>query len=60
MFAFTGTSYVNDLDSVAALQTLRLWVAHNPRFAGLQQALQQDEYSDGTLMVGLFLVVVSR
>eukprot|EP01034_Spumella_vulgaris_P025769 gene25769-32259_t len=45
-----GTSYVNDLDSVAALETLKLWVAHNPKFAGLQQNLQQDEYSDGTLM----------
>ncbi len=47
---------MNDLDSVAALQTLRLWVAHNPRFANLQQTLKQDEYSDGTLMVRLLCI----
>lgn len=43
-----GTSYVNELDSVRALQTLRTWVSHNPRFQGLE--VVQDEYSDGTLM----------
>jgi len=43
-----GTSYVNELDSVKALETLRSWVKHNPRFQGLR--VQEDEYSDGTLM----------
>lgn len=44
-----GTSYVNELDSVKALETLRIWVAHNPRYQGLD-ANVVDEYSDGTLM----------
>jgi tetratricopeptide (TPR) repeat protein len=43
-----GTSYVNEADSVKALETLRTWVEHNPRFHGLQ--VPQDEYSDGSLM----------
>jgi peroxin-5 len=43
-----GTCYVNELDSVKALETLRTWVANNPKFVGLE--VPQDEYSDGTLM----------
>ena len=43
-----GTSYVNELDSVKALETLRAWITHNPRFQGLK--VTADEYSDGTLM----------
>jgi len=43
-----GTSYVNELDSVRALETLKAWVKHNPEFAGFQA--QADAYSDGTLM----------
>jgi peroxin-5 len=44
-----GTSYVNELDSVKALETLRTWVAHNPRYQGLDGSAL-DAYSDGTLM----------
>jgi peroxin-5 len=44
-----GTSYVNELDSVEALETLRTWVAHNPRYQGLESGAL-DAYSDGTLM----------
>jgi peroxin-5 len=44
-----GTSYVNELDSVKALETLRTWVAHNPRYQGLDSGAL-DAYSDGTLM----------
>lgn len=43
-----GTSYVNELDSQRALSNLKAWVQHNPKYAGLEIAL--DEYSDGTLM----------
>jgi peroxin-5 len=43
-----GTCYVNELDSLKALETLRTWVANNPKFLGLE--VPQDEYSDGTLM----------
>jgi peroxin-5 len=43
-----GTSYVNEVDSVKALETLRSWVQHNPRFQGLK--IEADEYSDGSLM----------
>lgn len=43
-----GTSYVNELDSIKALETLRAWVFHNPRFHGLKVA--DDGYSDGSLM----------
>lgn len=39
---------MNELDSVRALETLRSWITHNPRFQGLKVAA--DEYSDGTLM----------
>lgn len=41
-----GTSYVNELDSVRALESLRAWVSHNPLFQGLK--VEEDEYSDGT------------
>jgi len=43
-----GTSYVNELNSIKALETLRTWVAHNPRYQGLEVTV--DEYSDGSLM----------
>lgn len=43
-----GTSYVNELDSERALRNLMAWVQHNPKYAGLEIAV--DEYSDGTLM----------
>ena len=39
---------MNELDSVKALETLRAWITHNPRFQGLK--VTADEYSDGTLM----------
>lgn len=41
-------SYVNEVDYVLALKTLRSWLLHNPRFNGLQ--VHEDDYSDGTLM----------
>ena len=37
-----GTSYVNELDSAGALEMLRQWVLHNPRFHGLTPEV--DEY----------------
>lgn len=43
-----GTSYVNELDSQRALHNLKAWVQHNPKYSGLEIAV--DEYSDGTLM----------
>ncbi|CAM9102957.1 unnamed protein product [Pylaiella littoralis] len=43
-----GTSYVNELDSQKALHNLKAWVEHNPKYSGLEIAV--DEYSDGTLM----------
>lgn len=43
-----GTSYVNELDSERALHNLKAWVQHNPKYSGLEIAV--DEYSDGTLM----------
>eukprot|EP00903_Cladosiphon_okamuranus_P005606 g5578.t1 len=43
-----GTSYVNELDSQKALHNLKAWVQHNPKYSGLEIAV--DEYSDGTLM----------
>lgn len=46
--AAAGVSHVNELDSVRALRTLKAWVQHNPKYAGLE--LQSDAYSDGTLM----------
>mmetsp|Transcript_40472 Transcript_40472/g.41289 ORF Transcript_40472/g.41289 Transcript_40472/m.41289 type:complete len:589 (+) Transcript_40472:188-1954(+) len=43
-----GTSYVNEMDSLGALDALRSWVTHHPKFHGIQ--IQVDEYSDGSLM----------
>lgn len=43
-----GTSHVNELDSQKALHNLKAWVQHNPKYSGLEIAV--DEYSDGTLM----------
>lgn len=43
-----GTSFVNELDSIKALETLRSWVSHNPSFQGIE--MKPDEYSDGSLM----------
>jgi tetratricopeptide (TPR) repeat protein len=45
-----GTCYVNELDSVKALNTLKTWINNNPKFIGLDLSSQEDEYSDGTLM----------
>ena len=55
-----GISYVNELDSIKALQTLKEWVTNNPRFQGLNIA--SDEYSDGTFMdevIQLMIAVVN-
>jgi peroxin-5 len=43
-----GTSYTNELNAVKALQSLKMWLTHNPKFVGIQ--IKEDEYSDGTLM----------
>lgn len=43
-----GTSYVNELEPQKALETLKSWVSHNPKFQGL--SIAPDEFSDGTLM----------
>ena len=43
-----GTSYVNELNPTQALEALKAWVSHNPRFQGLN--VKPDEYSDGSLM----------
>lgn len=39
---------MNELDSQKALHNLKAWVQHNPKYSGLEIAV--DEYSDGTLM----------
>ena len=43
-----GASYVNEMDSLSAIDSLRAWVKHHPKFHGLQ--VEVDEYSDGSLM----------
>lgn len=43
-----GICYVNELDSLHALESLKSWVSHNPMFYGLD--INVDEYSDGSLM----------
>lgn len=43
-----GISYVNEVDSIRALESLRSWISHNPNFYNMDVSL--DEYSDGTLM----------
>ena len=43
-----GISYVNELNPVLALESLKTWMSHNPRYAGIKY--NEDEYSDGTLM----------
>lgn len=52
-----GTSYVNELDSQNALDALKSWVTHNPRFVGLE--VTDDEYSDGTLMDEVMQLVLA-
>lgn len=52
-----GTSYVNELDSQNALDALKAWVTHNPRFVGLD--VTDDEYSDGTLMDEVMQLVLA-
>jgi len=42
---------VNELDSVRALEALRAWVTHTPRFAGLEEG--PDPYADGTQLDAL-------
>jgi peroxin-5 len=44
-----GTSYVNEMEPQKALETLRSWVTHNPKFQGLSVA--PDEYSDGYVVL---------
>lgn len=46
-----GVSHVNELQHHAALETLRAWVEHNPRFQGLQ--VEDDPHSDGSLLDGV-------
>ena len=43
-----GTSYVNELNSVRALESLKAWLSHNPRYAGL--SISADVHGDGSLM----------
>lgn len=43
-----GTSYVNELNPIGAVDALQSWIIHNPRFQGL--SIKRDEYSDGTAM----------
>ncbi len=43
-----GVSYVNELDSQNALETLKGWIDHHPSFQGMKYT--PDAYSDGTLM----------
>ena len=43
-----GTSFVNELNPKGALESLRSWVSHNPKFQGLN--VEPDAYSDGSLM----------
>jgi peroxin-5 len=52
-----GTSYVNEMDSVKALETLRSWVTHNPVFHGL--TITPDEYTDGSLMDEVIQLMVA-
>lgn len=52
-----GTSYVNELDSEKALRMLQAWIAHNPRFYGLQ--VTPDIHSDGTLMDEVMQLVLA-
>lgn len=52
-----GTCYVNELDSIKALETLRTWVTNNPKFLGLE--VTHDEYSDGTLMDEVMQLILS-
>jgi tetratricopeptide (TPR) repeat protein len=55
-----GICYVNEANSVQALECLKAWVAHNPMFHGLD--VPTDEYSDGSLMdeVVLLMEAVGR
>eukprot|EP01041_Mallomonas_annulata_P004750 gene4750-9432_t len=43
-----GISYVNETNSLGALDSLRAWVTHHPKFHGIK--IKQDDYSDGSLM----------
>merc|ERR1719453_864424 len=43
-----GTSYVNELNPTKALEALKAWVSHNPKFHGI--SVSPDIYSDGSLM----------
>ena len=42
-----GTSYVNEMNYIKALETLRQWATHNPKFYGLY--IPPDNYSDESL-----------
>jgi len=43
-----GSSYVNELDSQRALENMKAWFTHNPKYAGLE--LPTDLYGDGETM----------
>jgi tetratricopeptide (TPR) repeat protein len=45
-----GTSYVNEVNPQRALECLKAWIEHNPRFASLHHNIEPDIYSDGTEM----------
>ena len=49
-----GVSYVNEGNSVGAMTALKSWARHNPLFQDVTgsgtASLEQDEYSDGTLL----------
>ena len=42
-----GVSYVNENNTEGALETMRAWIQHNPKFHGLE--IELDAYSDGSL-----------
>ena len=43
-----GVSYVNELNHVAALQNLKEWILHNPKFANLDVNGRDDLYAPST------------
>ena len=52
-----GTSHVNELNPNKALEALRDWISHNPKFQGL--TVTPDAYSDGSLMSDVQQLVLS-
>ena len=39
-----GVSYVNELDTLNALSNLKMWIHHNPKYAGME--IEEDIYGD--------------